>query len=357
MVRFSDIIKVTEPFEEQELSFHAQEEEEKLWLRNAKLFQNGTEEIPAVAPDEQSPDPSVAEAVQIHEKFMKRAADVRERVFNDQGISPSPILADLHHVINNDFIDTLYEYSVITPAEEELLAHGLRVTFASLKVGAGMGYDTRGLLELGLAAFLENVGMHKVPAHILTKEGKLDKEEIAIIKQHPEISSQILSQMGKRYGWLGMVALQVHERTDGSGYPRGLKGDEILELASIVGLIDTYVAMIADRPYRERFLQTDAVKFIIKDAKILFPSKILKIFLNQISLFPVNTHVRLNNNCIGRVVSTDQKQPLRPTIKLIYDRKGNRPKGEEEVRLSDSPLLYITESIDEKDLPKKDDRF
>lgn len=168
--------------------------------------------------------------------------------------------------------------------------------------------------------------------------------------QHPNVSFQILSKLGRRYGWLAEVALQVHERADGSGYPKGLEGEEIREMASIVGLIDTYVAMTEEKPYRDRFLQSHAVNFIIKETKKFFPPRILKIFLNQISLFPVNSYVRLNNQSIGRVVSTDENQPLRPTLEILYDGLSNKIAGRGFIRLADNPLLYIIESIDEKGL-------
>ncbi|MFH1937767.1 MAG: HD domain-containing phosphohydrolase, partial [Bacteroidota bacterium] len=189
-----------------------------------------------------------------------------------------------------------------------------------------------------------------IPDSILSKKGNLAEEEIAFIKRHPEIGSEILRRMGERYQWLSEVALQVHERSDGSGYPKGLKGEEISELASIIGLIDVYVAMIKKRPYRDKFIQTDAIKSIIKASKGLFPSGVVKAFLNQISLFPVNTFVRLNNRAVGRVISTDKNQPLKPTIELLYDSAGHRPKRREVIRLSDTPLLYITDSVDEKEL-------
>ena len=176
-------------------------------------------------------------------------------------------------------------------------------------------------------------------------------QEWAVIRNHPEVSYQILARLGRGYEWLAEVALQVHERSDGSGYPKGLEEADISELAAIIGLIDTYVAMIKNRPYRDKFVQTDAIKFIIKEAKDLFPARILKVFLNQISLFPVNTLVRLNNKSIGRVVSTDKSQPLRPTIELMYDTHGNRLQTREFVRLADNPLLYIIESINDSELP------
>ena len=120
--------------------------------------------------------------------------------------------------------------------------------------------------------------------------------------------------------------------------------------ASIIGLIDTYIAMIKKRPYREKFVQTDAIKFIIGEARGRFPPRILKIFLNQISLFPVGTLVKLNNKSVGRVLSTEKSQPLRPTLELLYDSLGNKLEKGEVVRLAENPLLYIVGGVNEKTL-------
>ena len=293
-----------------------------------------------------------AEVISYYEKFVDRAIDVRARVINDQGISPSPILSDLNDIHNKDLVDKLYEYSMLVPSDYEwFLVHNVHVMFLSMLVGQQMGYDMKMLLKLGLAALLENVGMYKVLESVLEKRGSLDEKEAALIREHPKNSYEILAQMGERYQWLAEVAVQVHERTDGSGYPYGLKGGEIYDLSSIIGLIDVYVAMISDRPYRERIVQTEAIKYILKEAKEQFPSKIRKAFLHRISLFPVNTYVRLNNESIGRVVATDKGEPLRPTIEIIRDSEGDKMERREVIQLSQNPLLHIVEAIQEKDLP------
>ncbi|MBN1850166.1 MAG: HD domain-containing protein [Deltaproteobacteria bacterium] len=292
-----------------------------------------------------------AEAIAYYKKFIEKAAEIKERIINDQGISPSPILSILHEVINKNLIDELYDYSMSVPGHlDEMVIHAVDVTFTALKIGKGMDYDTKMLLRLGLAGFLENVGMYRIPDNILKKEGKLTKDEVLVIKGHPEIGSEMLGRMGERYQWLANVALQIHERSDGSGYPRGLKGPEITELASIIGLVDVYVAMIKKRPYRDKFVQTDAIKSIIEASRGLFPQRIVKVFLNQISLFPVNSYVRLNNRSIGRVISTNPDQPLRPTIECIYDGSGRYLKERQVISLSDNPLLYIEGSVNENEL-------
>ena len=286
-----------------------------------------------------------------YERFIKRAMDIRESVKNDKEINVSPLLSDLHQIIKNDYINDFYEYAISAPGDyEEIIAHTVDVTFASMRIGKGMDYDHKMILRLALAAFLENVGIYKIPDNILTKKGRLDEKEIKIVREHPKISYQIIGGMGEKFKWLAKVALQVHERSDGSGYPMGLKGEEISELASIIGLIETYLALIKNRPYREKLTQPYAIKFIIEDVKKLFPIKILKVFFNEISLFPVNTYVKLNNNSIGRVRSTTQNMPLRPTIELLYDSQKKKIKKPHTIKLSDNNLLYITEIIDQQDL-------
>jgi len=355
MVRFSDIIKLKDKKGSKVASPKKGVEKDKFRLSDSLVFKPQETEKGSVdiSPQESGTfsDASL-EVVTYYEKFIERASEIQERVRGDMGISPSPILSDLHQIIDKGLIDEIYEYAMSARDDyEEMLIHTIEVTFTSLKIGRGMNYDTKMLLRLGLAAFLENVGMYKIPSSILKRSGELQEEEIRLIKKHPEISYEILGRMGARYEWLAKVALQIHERANGSGYPSGLKGEEISDLAAIIGLVDTYVAMIKKRPYREKFIQTNAIKSIVEASKGLFPPRIVKIFLTQISLFPVNTYVRLNNKSIGRVVSTDKDQPLRPTIELLYDGLGHKLMERQIIQLSNNPLLYIAGTTDGDELP------
>lgn len=311
------------------------------------------EQLADTAPSRESDDPGPSfEVVGYYEELLECAQDIRDRVKGDRKIDPSTILSTMHAITANDLTDELYEYAMSSTYDYKgLPGPTMEVTFASMKVGEGMGYDGKSLIKLGLTAFLENVGMYKIPEDILTKQGKLEEKEISVIKSHPMMSYKILAGMGEQYRWLAKLALQVHERSDGSGYPRGLKEGEISELAAIVGLTETYIAMIKRTPYRDPYSKTDAVKFVIDDARRQFPIKVLKAFFNEISLYPVNTYVRLNSQAIGRVLSTNKRRPLRPRIALLYDSEGKKLPGYRTIDLSEDPLFYILESIDEKDLP------
>ena len=349
MVRFSDIIRIGS----KGISYRAPAEApfEGSKRRQGDLeLKIGQQRDSAV--DIHSFEKMTLEAAAIYEKLVKKASLIREKVLADEAINPAPVLSDLKTVAEQDLIDRAYEYAICTRGDyDPHLVHNVDVTFACMKVSQSLGYDPQRQLNLGLCAFLENVGMYKIPEHILKKSEKLEDSEKALIMEHPEASSKILSRMGEEYHWLAKTALQVHERADGSGYPRRLEGTQISEFASIIGLADIYMALIRKRPNRDKLLGVEAIKFILTEAKSLFPYKILKAFLNEISLFPVNTYVRLNNKSIGRAISTARNHPLRPLVQLIYDGLGNKLEKKEIVRLSDNPLLYVTDYLKESELP------
>ncbi|MBW2065609.1 MAG: hypothetical protein JRJ03_11870 [Deltaproteobacteria bacterium] len=351
MVRFTDIINLGDEKGKEQGSSRENAGEEKLWFTSTELISLDKERRTQEPREPEPGDSKRKEAASWYEGLLEKQREVSKKVKASRGISPSPVLADLHHIIQKGLINELYDYACLVPTgRPDLEAHVVAVTFGSMKIGKGMEYDMRGLLKLGLAAFFENVGMHKIPDEVLKKSGRLNREEIELIRRHPEISCEILASMGKQYRWLAEIALQVHERADGSGYPKGLSGTEILEEASIIGLMDTYVSLITDRWQRRRLIQPDAVRHIVTREKKRFPPGILKVFLGQISLFPVGTIVKLNNKYIGRVVSTNEEQPLRPVIQLLYNSESNRVERGERVSLSENPLLYITQGIDERDL-------
>lgn len=358
MVRFSDIIKEEKRKKIIKESSETTAEQEDSALSNSQIARVLSDsQISMIRGEKALFAPPFkkewsGEVISYYEKFVDRATDIRARVRNDQEISPSPILSDLHDVHDKDLVEKLHEYSVLVPSDYDwILVHNVHVMFLSLLVGQDVGYDIKMLLKLGLAALLENVGMYKIPEGILEKKDTLDDKEMALIKEHPKSSYEILAQLGEKYQWLAEVAVQVHERTDGSGYPYGLKGGEIYDLSSTIGIVDMYLAMTSDRPYRDKIVQTDAIKYMLKEAKEKFPSKIRKVFMHQISFFPVNTYVMLNNKSIGRVLSTDKQQPLRPTIEVLYDSAGKKLEKPEVIKLSENPLLYITESVHEKNVP------
>ncbi len=127
--------------------------------------------------------------------------------------------------------------------------HQRRVTEVAVTIGRRMGLDPQRLEGLRVAGHLHDVGKITIPAEILAKPGKLSNIEYALVKEHSQASFDVLKSVD--FPWpVAQIALQHHERMDGSGYPQGLKGESILLEARILAVADVIEAMSTHRPYR-----------------------------------------------------------------------------------------------------------
>ena len=128
--------------------------------------------------------------------------------------------------------------------------HSMRVAYFSLVTGSEMGLSEEEMKELELSAIFHDIGKIGTPDQVLNKPSRLTEEEFLVMKQHPELTYEIL----KEYPYFEKVALNAryhHERFDGRGYPMGMKGDDIPLFARIILIADTFDAMTSTRPYRK----------------------------------------------------------------------------------------------------------
>lgn len=129
--------------------------------------------------------------------------------------------------------------------------HSSRVAEHAVRTAKKLGVSAELLNRLTESSYLHDIGKVHIPEEILNKPGKLTKEEFDIVKRHPEDGAKMLE--GTMYESLIPILEQHHERLDGTGYPRGLKADEILLEAKIIAVSDTFDAMTEDRAYRNAF--------------------------------------------------------------------------------------------------------
>ena len=165
-----------------------------------------------------------------------------------------PTFIKLSRTINElvDISEKVQEKDIYTHS------HTNHVKDYALKVGNKLRLSKEKIENIGLAAMLHDIGKIDVPDSILKKPGKLTDEEYEIIKKHPEKGAQLVKET--YYESVSDIILQHHERIDGSGYPYGLKGNEIMIEAQVVAIADTYHAMISDRPYRKAIPQDEIIE-------------------------------------------------------------------------------------------------
>ena len=220
-------------------------------------------------------------------------------------------------------------------------SHSLNVSILAVKIGLSRKYPDERVFSLGLCALLGDIGMTRVNPAILSKTGKLTPEEFMEIKRHIEYSVEIVSQVSNKFPFLAPIIYQIHERDNGSGYPKGLKGVNIHEFAKIIGMCDVYIALTEPKANREKYSGYVAMQQIISRRGIDFDPKIIKSLIDVISVFPLESLVRLNNGAIGRIIDISSIHPTRPKLSILIDSDGEKLNRPALLDLEKEPLLYI----------------
>ncbi|HCK99163.1 MAG TPA: hypothetical protein DHW42_03545 [Candidatus Marinimicrobia bacterium] len=279
----------------------------------------------------------------LHRSFERITTDIT----NNIPIDPKPLIESIP-----DFCTSIEqnEYIFLKAIQRKryatwVISHSINVGVFSVKIGLGLRYEKNKLQQLALAAFLHDVGMIKVPNKILFKHGKLEPSEFEVIRQHPIQGYEIIKHLKNDYSYVIDTTYQEHEREDGSGYPQGLKGDEIAEFAKVVGIADVFEALVHGRAYREGYITYHAIQKIIENKSKQFNPKIIRGLVNSISMFPIGSYVELNSGEIARVISINKPRPVRPIVEIIEDANKKKLETPLRINLEEEPLLYISKPI------------
>ncbi len=330
-------------------------------LRNSYIANLKAQGIPAVyIEDGLMPDDVVLEDV-ISDQTRLRANKVVKDMLTGlemqmAGSRPPSIDEDkLKRTVNEILGDLLKNGNVmvdladIRALDDYTFGHSVNVCVLALLTAISLGYGQAALFQLGMGAILHDVGKVKVPAHILNKPGGLTPSEFEIIKKHSYHGYEIMQSQRDLHHLSAQVAYQHHEKYDGSGYPRGLKGDEIHEYARIVGMVDVYDALTADRVYRKAYQPFEAFEMIAGSGNYLFDYRHVQAFLSNVALYPAGTTVQLSNGLIGVVTGTPKGMSHRPNVRALFDRKLIPLAKPEEYQLSLDHKLLITRILSEEE--------
>ena len=221
--------------------------------------------------------------------------------------------------------------------------HSLHVASVAISIGVMMGLDDASLNDLGTGCLIHDVGMLKLSKQLYKSKRKLNPQELAKLAHHPVYTLDALACPGVRISRVArIVAFQIHERCNGTGYPLGRRSEELHPLSKIAAVADAYIGLVSDRSHRRGLMPYFAVKKLLESIPSgLYDAKAVRGLLNTISLFPIGSFVQTNVGQVGRVVRTTESY-MTPVIEM-WDEQ-HQAFGPERVNLAKERSVKIVKA-------------
>lgn len=236
-----------------------------------------------------------------------------------------------------------------TPYETEYPSrHAVHVCGVAISIGVEMGLDEDQLTDLGVGCLIHDAGMQAVGLRMFASKQSLSPLQLARLADHPVVALQIACSCGPAISDSSkLVAYQIHERCDGSGYPRGWTAERIDPLAKIAAVADAYVGMLTVRKHRVAIQGYYVMTQLLNDLKSgKYDVKVIRALLNAASLYPLGSFVELSNGCVGRVIRSGRDRFVEPTIQMWHP--DHRDREGVIVNLKRERELRITRAIPEQ---------
>lgn len=204
--------------------------------------------------------------------------------------------------------------SYIKNTDDYTFSHSLNVSLLCNMFSKWLNLSEEETEDLTIAGLLHDIGKLKIDPKILNKKGKLTDEEFEEIKKHPVLGYEIVKDMDLP-AQIKEAVLMHHEKINGTGYPSGLKGEEISNYAKIVSICDIYDAMTSTRTYRKRFCPFQVIRNFERQNFSILDTQYLLIFLQNIAYTYVGSLVKLTNGKTAEIIFINQRQMSRPIVK------------------------------------------
>lgn len=240
--------------------------------------------------------------------------------------------------------DIVLTLSKLRSIDDYTYEHSVNVCVLSLMVGADLLMSKDELKSLGMGAILHDIGKVGVSEDILKKPSKLSTEEFEQIKKHTEYGYAILQKTNVPEE-AAEIALYHHEKYDGTGYPKKMKGSKIPLFSRIVSVSDVYDAISNDRVYRKKISSDKVYKQIIQFGDTHFDGGIMEKFVSHLTLYPTGSGVILNTNHRGIVIDQNKHLPESPVIRLFRKERKDIKNLYVDIDLSKTQHLYIKDTF------------
>ena len=196
--------------------------------------------------------------------------------------------------------------------------HSMHVAGVAIAIGITMDLSERSIVELAIGCLIHDLGMLAIPHANHEQERELNDEEFSEIAKHPVLTVELFADNLASIPFTSLlVAYQMHERPDGSGYPRGRRDNEIHELAKIAAVADAYTGLVSPRPHRPGVQPYHAVRTLLAEVgEGFYDPAAVRALLRTISLFPLGSFVSLQDDLVGKVIRSNPDRYDRPILEV-----------------------------------------
>ncbi len=241
--------------------------------------------------------------------------------------------------------------SDIRYTDDYTFGHSVNVAVLSIMTGISLGMSRSALKDIGLGAFLHDLGKVVVPLNILNKPDRLFEDERLEIEKHPAYGLNLIKGRQLFNGPTLSIIYKHHERMNGAGYPQGLNGDDIELYPRVCAVADVYDALVSDRPYRPGFMPHKALE-IMEEESTGYDLNVMQTFYHHISAYPVGTIIGLTNELIGVVTHNTHGYPYRPRVRIICAREDFAPLESYEIDLLEDLQVAVDRVYHDHELPE-----
>jgi HD-GYP domain-containing protein (c-di-GMP phosphodiesterase class II) len=238
-------------------------------------------------------------------------------------------IKDLNEIIQEVVYDIVSSKAVlenlasISVYDDYTLTHSLNMMMLSTVIARDIGLNMNEIKALATGCVFHDIGKIFLPIEIINKPGKCTDEEFRLVQSHTEKGYKFLTNHTDLSAVSRSISLCHHEREDGLGYPRKLKGDEIHIFNKIASISDVFDALTSDRPYRRAVPLPDAMEYLLASGGNHFNIDLIKVFSQSINIFPKDTFVQLSDNREGIIYEINPEFHTRPKVK-IYGENGRK---------------------------------
>lgn len=226
--------------------------------------------------------------------------------------------------------DAMISLLRIKQADKYTYQHSVAVGTLMISFCRALSIDRAEIELAGIGGLLHDVGKMKVPRYLLNKPDKLSAAEFEMMKKHVS-EGRLLMENTKGMSRISIdIAAEHHERYDGTGYPMGLKGDEISPYGRMAAIVDVYDALTSTRVYHPSSEPTAVLKQLLESAGHHFDTPLVHSFIRTVGIYPVGTLVKLENDDIAVVIEQHHEDLLHPKVRVFFNsrlRSYIRPKN------------------------------